>query len=257
MVGLDYVKNLELWFVTGTQHLYGADTLKQVAADSREISEGLSRQGTFPVKIVFKPILTTPDEIANLCIDADSNRHCIGLITWMHTFSPAKMWIAGLSRLRKPFVHLHTQYGRDIPWSAIDMNFMNLHQSAHGGREFGFIGSRLRIERKVIVGHWQDPDVISKLQGWTRTALAWYDSNRMKIARFGDNMREVAVTEGDKVEAQIRFGYTVSGYGVGDLASYINAVEDKQIAGLVEEYKETYTMGQVPGTPPRLTRLPE
>ncbi len=240
-------RNLELWFVTGTQHLYGEETLRQVTADSKKIAAGLAAEGKFPVRIVFKPILTSPEEISRLCLDADSDENCLGLITWMHTFSPAKMWISGLSRLRKPFLHLHTQYGRDIPWSEIDMDFMNLHQSAHGGREFGFIASRLRIERKVVVGHWKDPEVRSRLDVWIRAALAWYDSSRMKIARFGDNMREVAVTEGDKVEAQIRFGYSVNGYGVGDLVEYINGVDEAAVNALVKEYAEAYIMGSGTG----------
>jgi L-arabinose isomerase len=236
-------EQLEVWFVTGSQHLYGEETLKQVTSDSRKIAAGLAEAAKLPLKIVFKALATTAEEVSKVCIEADASENCVGLITWMHTFSPAKMWIAGLSGLKKPFVHLHTQFGRDIPWSQIDMDFMNLHQSAHGGREFGFIGSRLRIERKVIVGHWQDPDVLKKLNTWLGAALAWYDSRRMKIARFGDNMREVAVTEGDKVEAQIRFGYSVNGYGVGDLVEHIKAVKDGEISALVDEYTASYTMG--------------
>ena len=239
----DEFRNLELWFAVGSQHLYGEKALKQVAADAKQIAAGLDESESCPVRIVLKPTLTTADEVTRLCVEADSDPACIGLITWMHTFSPAKMWIAGLSRLKKPFVHLHTQFGRDIPWSEIDMDFMNLHQSAHGGREFGFIGSRLRIERKVIVGHWKDPELLRGLGVWSRAALAWYDSSRMKVARFGDNMREVAVTEGDKVEAQIRFGYSVNGFGVGELVAHVDAVTDRQIESLVEEYRASYTMG--------------
>ncbi|TFG63967.1 MAG: L-arabinose isomerase, partial [Spirochaetales bacterium] len=230
-------KNLELWFVTGSQHLYGEEALRQVAADSAKIVAGINETGTIPVKIVSRPTLTTAEEVTRLCIDADSSSACIGLIMWMHTFSPAKMWIAGLSRLKKPFVHFHTQFCRDIPWSSIDMDFMNLHQSAHGGREFGFIGSRLRIERKVVVGHWQDGGALAHLDMWARAALAWHDSRTMKVARFGDNMREVAVTEGDKVEAQLTFGYSVNGYGVGELAEHVRAAADSQIGALVEEYR--------------------
>ena len=236
-------EQLEVWFVTGSQHLYGEETLKQVASDSKKIAAGLAEAVRLPVRIVYKALVTTPDEVSRVCMEADASEKCVGLITWMHTFSPAKMWIAGLSSLRKPFVHLHTQFGRDIPWSKIDMDFMNLHQSAHGGREFGFIGSRLRIERKVIVGHWQDPEVLEKLDTWLGAAMAWYDSRRMKIARFGDNMREVAVTEGDKVEAQIRFGYSVNGYGVGELVDHIQAVGDGDISALVDEYANSYNMG--------------
>jgi L-arabinose isomerase len=243
MMKTDEFGKLELWFTVGSQHLYGEAALKQVAADAKQIAAGLDEAGSCPVRIVLKPTVTTADEVTRLCIEADSDPSCIGLITWMHTFSPAKMWIAGLSRLKKPFVHLHTQFGRDIPWSDIDMDFMNLHQSAHGGREFGFIGSRLRIERKVIVGHWKDPELLRSLGVWSRAALAWYDSSHMKVARFGDNMREVAVTEGDKVEAQIRFGYSVNGFGVGDLVAHVDAVTDARIAALMEEYRESYRMG--------------
>ena len=174
-----------------------------------------------PVKVVFKPVLTTPDAIAQLCREANNAPNCIGLICWMHTFSPAKMWIAGLTSLRKPFVHLHTQYNREIPWDRIDMDFMNLNQAAHGDREFGFICTRLRKNRAVVVGYWQDADVQDELGAWARAAAAWADAQGAKFARFGDNMREVAVTEGDKVEAQIRFGYSVNGYGVGDLVKHV------------------------------------
>ena len=219
---------LEVWFVTGSQNLYGEETLRQVAADSQIVAAALNEAAQMPVNVVFKPVVTTPQGIYELCLAANSAANCIGLITWMHTFSPAKMWIAGLNVLRKPFVHLHTQFNRDIPWATIDMDFMNLNQSAHGDREFGFIGSRLRLERKVVVGHWQDPEVLAELGTWTRAAAAWHDWQGAKIARFADNMREVAVTEGDKVEAQIRFGYSVNGYAVGDLAGYVHAVERRR-----------------------------
>ncbi|MCP4454075.1 MAG: L-arabinose isomerase, partial [Planctomycetes bacterium] len=195
------VKKQEVWFITGSQHLYGEETLRQVADHSKKIAQALSRAKALPVKVVFKPILITPEAITELCIKANSSAHCIGLICWMHTFSPAKMWIAGLKLLQKPFVHLHTQFNRDIPWDSIDMDFMNLNQSAHGGREFGFICTRLRKNRKVVVGHWKDANVQNKLGVWARAAMAHHDSQGAKIARFGDNMREVAVTEGDKVEA--------------------------------------------------------
>ena len=223
------LKALEAWFVTGSQHLYGPVTLKQVAENSQNIVKGLNSSGTCPVKIVYKPVVTTPDEITKVCMDASATPGCVGLITWMHTFSPAKMWIAGLKTLSKPFLHLHTQFNRDIPWADIDMDFMNLNQSAHGDREFGFIGSRMRKERKVVVGHWQDPAVAGKIELWLRVAAAWYESQNIKIARFGDNMREVAVTEGDKVEAQLKLGWAVNGYGVGELVAVIDQVSDKQI----------------------------
>ena len=234
------LENLEIWFVTGSQHLYGEDTLKQVAEDSKRIAEGLEESGKLAVRVVYKPVLTTHDAIRRLCLEANSSEVCVGLITWMHTFSPAKMWIAGLGILSKPFVHLHTQFNRDIPWSSIDMDFMNLNQSAHGGREFGFIGSRLRLERKVVVGYWQDEVVLSELDTWARAACSWHDSRNGHIARFGDNMREVAVTEGDKVEAQIRFGYSVSGYGIGDLLAYTKAVSDSEVQAIVKQYRDTY-----------------
>ncbi|HPC37195.1 MAG TPA: L-arabinose isomerase, partial [Candidatus Marinimicrobia bacterium] len=204
-------ENYEVWFVTGSQHLYGEDVLRQVADHSREMAKYLSDSPNIPAKVIFKSVLTEPEAILNLALEANSAKNCIGLIVWMHTFSPAKMWIAGLKNLQKPFVHLHTQYNRDLPWSEIDMDFMNLNQSAHGDREFGFICSRMKINRKVIVGHWRDENVINELAIWVRAAVAWQDSRTGKIARFGDNMREVAVTEGDKVEAQIRFGYSVNG----------------------------------------------
>jgi L-arabinose isomerase len=234
------LKQFEVWFVTGSQHLYGPETLEKVAEHSQEIVEGLSHAKHIPVNVVFKPVLTTPEAIRQVCLEANSAQNCVGLITWMHTFSPAKMWIGGLTALQKPFVHLHTQYNRDIPWSEIDMDFMNLNQSAHGDREFGFIGSRMRLNRKVIVGYWQDEEVQARLGTWTRAACAWHDAQGAKIARFGDNMRDVAVTEGDKVEAQIRFGYDVLGYGVGDLVDYVNQVTDSEIDQLVKDYNEQY-----------------
>ena len=233
---------LEVWFVTGSQHLYGEETLKQVAADSQKIVNELNETAKLPVKIVFKPVMTTPDSIYKTCIEANSTENCIGFITWMHTFSPAKMWIAGLKTLSKPYCHLHTQFNRDIPWSEIDMDFMNLNQSAHGGREFGFICTRLRQNRKVVVGHWQDTEVHNRLNVWMRVARAWHDSKGMKVARIGDNMREVAVTEGDKVEAQMRLGYEVSGFGVGDVCQFIDQVTDADINGLLAKYDDEYNV---------------
>lgn len=234
------LKQNEVWFVTGSQHLYGPKTLETVASHSQEIAAALNASAHIPVKVVFKPVLTTPDSIRRLCIDANSDDKCVGLITWMHTFSPAKMWIAGLTQLQKPFAHLHTQYNREIPWSEIDMDFMNLNQAAHGDREFGFIGSRLRIERKVVVGHWMDAAVQSELGAWSRAASAWADWQGMRLARFGDNMRDVAVTEGDKVEAQIQFGYDVYGYGVGDLVRAINAASDADVEKMMQAYLDEY-----------------
>ena len=237
-------KEFEVWFVTGSQHLYGEATLRKVAEHSQEMAQSLTQSDRLPVKVVFKPVVTTPDAITALCREANNTQNCIGLITWMHTFSPAKMWIAGLSILSKPFVHLHTQYNRDLPWSEIDMDFMNLNQSAHGDREFGFIGSRMRLNRKIIVGFWQDEDVLSDLSTWMRAAAAWHDAQGARVARFGDNMREVAVTEGDKVEAQIRLGYAVNGYGIGDLVKVVQAVSEAEIDRLVAEYDDTYTIAE-------------
>jgi L-arabinose isomerase len=236
--------NFEAWFVTGSQHLYGEETLKQVAQDSQKIAQALSEATKIPVKIIFKPVLKTPDEIYKLCLEANASQNCIGVITWMHTFSPAKMWIAGLKILQKPFVHLHTQFNRLIPWADIDMDFMNLNQSAHGGREFGFICTRMKLNRKVIVGYWQDEDVQDELATWLRAACAWHDSQGARIARFGDNMREVAVTEGDKVEAQLRLGYSVNGYGVGELVNYVKKVTNADIAKLIDEYLDTYLISK-------------
>jgi L-arabinose isomerase len=237
-------RQFQIWFVTGSQHLYGDEALRQVAENAQVVVQALSQSSHIPVEIVFKPVVTTPDAITELCLEANRARNCIGLITWMHTFSPAKMWIAGLTALRQPFLHLHTQFNRDIPWATIDMDFMNLNQSAHGDREFGYIGSRLRLNRKVVVGHWQDEVVQKRIGAWTRAACAWHDAQGARIARFGDNMRQVAVTEGDKVEAQARFGYAVNGYGVGDLVKVIDEVADAEVDRLVAEYEERYTVAE-------------
>ncbi|HEX6606171.1 MAG TPA: L-arabinose isomerase, partial [Chloroflexia bacterium] len=234
------LKQFEVWFVTGSQHLYGPETLDQVAEHSTTLARALDEAASIPVQVVFKPVMTGPDEIRDLCLQANTAPDCVGLVVWMHTFSPAKMWIAGLSALQKPFLHLHTQYNRAIPWAAIDMDFMNLHQSAHGDREFGFIGSRLRLERKVVVGYWQDADVQQSLGTWARAACAWADWQGARVVRCGDNMREVAVTDGDKIEAQRRFGYAVNGYGVSDVVQYVNAVADAEVDGLIREYEDRY-----------------
>ncbi|MBI5671040.1 MAG: L-arabinose isomerase [Chloroflexi bacterium] len=234
--------SLEVWFLTGSQQLYGAEVLRQVAEHSQEIVRTLNATGTIPVPVVFKPVLTTAEEIHNLCLAANAASNCVGVITWMHTFSPARNWIAGLAALKKPLLHLHTQFNQDIPWSDIDMNFMNLNQAAHGDREFGFITSRMRLNRKVVVGHWNDAEVQERLAAWTRAACAWHDAQGAKLARFGDNMRSVAVTEGDKVEAQLRLGYFVHGYGVGDLADVVHQVSDADIDALVREYEAQYAV---------------
>ena len=232
---------LEAWFITGSQHLYGPKTLAQVEADARHIVAGLNEAG-LPIRLVFKPVVKTPDEIRETLIQASAAANCIGVVTWMHTFSPAKMWIGGLTRLTKPLCHLHTQFGRDIPWPTIDMDFMNLNQSAHGDREFGSICARLRIRRKVIVGHWQEKAVSASLSVWLRAAAAWHEMQHMKLARLGDNMRQVAVTEGDKVEAEIQFGVSVNGYDLGDLVAFQNQVTDAQIDRLCAEYDDSYAM---------------
>ena len=213
------LKRLEVWFVTGSQHLYGEETLKQVAKHSTIIAKSLNEKEQIPVKVVFKPVLKSTEEIFNLCQEANTAKNCIGIIAWMHTFSPAKMWIGGLKILQKPLLHLHTQFNRDIPWNEIDMNFMNLNQSAHGDREFGFIMSRMRLARKVVAGHWQDKNIINKIETWTRAAMGWNDWQGARFVRFGDNMRFVAVTDGDKVEAEMRFGYSVNTHGIGDLVA--------------------------------------
>jgi L-arabinose isomerase len=236
------LKQLEVWFVTGSQHLYGPETLKQVAIHSQEIARALNDSAAIPLKVVFKPVLTTPDAVTDLCQSANNAAKCAGLITWCHTFSPSKMWINGLKQLRKPVAHLHTQHNRDIPWASIDMDFMNMNQAAHGDREHGFIWSRLRLSRKVVVGFWQESSVQLKLGAWARAAAAWHDWQGAKFARFGDNMREVAVTEGDKVSAQYKFGYSVNGFGVGDLVAAVKDASDSDIDALIEEYESDYDM---------------
>jgi L-arabinose isomerase len=236
------LKTFEVWFITGSQNLYGEETLKKVAEHSQEIAKGLDSSGTIPVRVVYKPTVKSTEEIYDTLLAANSAENCIGIITWMHTFSPAKMWIRGLSILQKPLLHLHTQYNRDIPWSSIDMDFMNLNQSAHGDREFGFMVSRMRKNRKVVVGHWQDPEVLGQIGTWTRAAAGWYDWQGAKFARFGDNMRFVAVTDGDKVEAELKFGFSVNTYGIGDLVAVINSFSDAEVNELVDEYEATYTL---------------
>src|SRR5271170_4640638 len=232
----------EIWFITGSQHLYGPETLKQVAANSQKIVEALNASKRLPLKLVFKPVLKTPEEIRQLCLDANHASNCAGLVLWMHTFSPSKMWIGGLTQLSKPFLHLHTQFNRDLPWAKIDMDFMNLNQAAHGDREAGFLHARMRLPRKIVVGHWKDPEVQERLGSWMRVARAWQDLRGAKFARFGDNMRRVAVTEGDKVSAEIRFGYAVDGFGVGDLAAEIKSVTEARVNKLCAEYADTYTV---------------
>ncbi|MBC3785635.1 L-arabinose isomerase [Spirosoma utsteinense] len=236
------LKQFDIWFVTGSQHLYGEETLRQVDAHSQVIAGFLNDAAPMPVRVVFKPVVKTPDEIYALCQEANVSPNCVGIVTWMHTFSPAKMWIRGLTILKKPLLHLHTQFNRDIPWADIDMDFMNLNQSAHGDREFGFMMTRMRLNRKVVVGFWQQDDVIRQIADWARVAVAAFELKTMKVVRFGDNMRQVAVTEGDKVAAEMTFGMSVNTHGVGDLVAVINQTSDADIDRLVAEYADTYTL---------------
>lgn len=236
-------KPAAFWFVIGSQHLYGEETLQQVHEHAQTMATHLQCVSPFPV--LCKPVVTTADAILALCLAANGDDDCAGVITWMHTFSPAKMWIAGLSQLRKPLLHLHTQYNREIPWGQIDMDFMNLNQSAHGDREYGFIGTRMGVVRKVIAGHWQDLEVQRRVADWMRTAVAFVAGRRLRVARFGDNMRDVAVTEGDKVEAQIQLGWTIHGFGTGDLVQRVNQVSDADVDALMAAYEASY---DVPAT---------
>lgn len=239
---MENLKTREVWFLTGSQHLYGEETLLQVASHSQIIAEKLDQSSTIAVRVIYQPTVKTPEEIYSICQQANQSSSCIGVIAWMHTFSPAKMWINGLKILQKPMLHLHTQFNRDIPWSTIDMDFMNLNQSAHGDREFGFIVSRMKIARKVVVGHWESPTVHAQIDTWARAAAAWADWQGAKFARFGDNMRNVAVTEGDKVEAELQFGFAVNTFAVGDLVAYINAANDSEIQALIETYETQYQL---------------
>ena len=232
----------EIWFVCGSQHLYGPGPLKQVAANAKQVADALAASKTLPLKTKFKALLTTPDEITNVMLEANNDANCAGLVLWMHTFSPSKMWIRGLSVLKKPFLHLHTQFNRDLPWETIDMDFMNLNQAAHGDREAGFIHTRMRLGRKVVVGRWSDPELHERIAAWQRAARAWHDWQGAKFVRFGDNMRQVAVTEGDKVATEMKFGFAVNTHGVGDLVAVVNAVSDKDINALCADYEKTYNV---------------
>lgn len=233
-------KDLEVWFVTGAQLLYGGDAVVSVNAHSTEIVKGLNAAGTLPVKVVYKGTVNSSAEVSKTFSEANNDPKCIGIITWMHTFSPAKMWIQGLKDYKKPLLHLHTQFNKEIPWSEIDMDFMNLNQSAHGDREFGHMVSRMRKNRKVVVGHWSDAKVQAKIAVWQRVAAAWADAQGMIIVRFGDNMNNVAVTDGDKLEAELRLGYHNDYYGVGDLVAFQDKVTEADIDALVAEYEKEY-----------------
>lgn len=236
------LKKLEVWFITGSQHLYGRQTLEQVAQHAEEIAQSINKDSQVAVTIISKPTVTTPDEITSILAEANASASVIGIIAWMHTFSPAKMWINGLKHLQKPMLHLHTQFNRDIPWGEIDMDFMNLNQSAHGDREFGYIVSRLRRNRKVVAGHWKDPGVVKSIGVWCRAAAAWHDWQGARFVRFGDNMRYVAVTDGDKVEAEFQFGYSVNTHGIGDLVGAIDKITDAQVTDLLKVYDESYVV---------------
>jgi L-arabinose isomerase len=241
MTTLPY-ESSEVWFLTGSQALYGEDTLRQVAEQSQQIVALLQGAGRIPARIVWRPVLTTTDAIRQACLDATFSRSCIGVIAWMHTFSPAKMWISGLDALRKPLLHLHTQANVALPWAEIDMDFMNLNQAAHGDREFGYIGARMGVHRKVVAGHASDEAVTGRIGAWVRAAAGRHEAQQLKLARFGDNMRDVAVTEGDKVEAQIRFGASVNTYGVNDLVEWVDAVPGTEVDLLAGEYDDAYKM---------------
>ncbi len=237
-------EHIELWFLTGSQHLYGPEVLKQVAKNSLDVVKGLNGSKRIPVKIVFKQVLTTPDEIRNLCQQATADNRCAGIVLWNHTFSPAKMWIGGLQALNKPLLHLHTQFNRDLPWATIDMDFMNLNQAAHGDREAGHMHTRLRLNRKVVVGHWSDQQTQNEIGTWSRAAAAWADWQGGKFARIGDNMRYVSVTEGDKVSAETKFGFATNGYGIGDVVKFLHQVTDSQVDALCKTYADQYTLSK-------------
>lgn len=232
----------EVWFVIGSQHLYGQETLRQVNQQAQQVMDALNHSDQLPCKLVLKPLLTRPDEITALCRDASHQESCAGLVVWLHTFSPAKMWINGLHILNKPVLQLHTQFNAPIPWQRIDMDFMNLNQTAHGGREFGFIGARMRLKHSVITGHWQDVQTQQRLAAWMRQAIAKQDARQLNVVRFGDNMREVAVTEGDKVAAQIRFGFSVNSWPVSELVAIVNQIGAGDISALIDEYESSYRL---------------
>ena len=233
---------LELWLLAGSQDMYGAQALAQVEAQWREVCAAINASESVPVRVIPRAVATSADGILSVCQAANAAPECIGLAVWMHTFSPAKMWIAGLSALRKPLLHLHTQYNERLPWSEIDMDFMNLNQSAHGDREFAYIATRLGVRRKTVVGHWRDPRTLDRIGTWCRAACGWHEAHGLKVARFGDNMRNVAVTDGDKVEAQIRLGISIDGYGVGDLTDAMAAASASEVEALLEQYDSEYVM---------------
>jgi len=232
----------EVWFVAGTQEMYGQAVIAAVEEHAREVAGALAAESDIPVQVLERGVVLSPESIRRLCLEANAYDACVGVVIWMHTFSPAKMWIAGLSALRKPLLHLHTQFNRELPWSEIDMDFMNLNQSAHGDRELGFMQSRMGLRRKTVVGHWSDPAVVRRIGAWARAACGWHELQTLSVARFGDNMRQVAVTEGDKVEAQLRLGVAVNGYGIDDLARAVRETPDADVDALVAVYEEEYEL---------------
>ncbi|SDL04348.1 L-arabinose isomerase [Halarsenatibacter silvermanii] len=238
------ISEYELWLVAGSQHLYGEKALEEVEENARKIVSSFQEKPEIPQAVEFKGVLTEAEEITALMREANADESCSGLIIWMHTFSPAQMWMKGLKVLEKPFVHLHTQFNRDIPWTEIDMDYMNINQSAHGGREFGYITARLDIDNKVIVGHWQEEEVEKELGVWARAAAAWQDMQEARIARFGDNMRRVAVTEGDKISARRDFGYSVEGFGLGDLTGCMEEITEDRIDRLIESYQQDFELAE-------------
>ena len=255
---MNVLKNYEFWFVVGSQHLYGPKTLEEVASHAKEMVAGLADDPLLPSRLVLKKVATTPEEILSIFREANADPRCAGIVTWMHTFSPSKMWIAGLAANRKPLLHFHTQFNRDIPWSSIDMDFMNLNQSAHGDREHGFIHTRMGTSRKVVVGHWKDPEARRGIGSWMRAAVAFADGQERKVIRFGDNMREVAVTEGNKVSAQIVFGWSVNGYGLGELAAAYRSIDEAAAERLLAEYRDQYEIAaEALADPGRIARIRE
>lgn len=236
------MKNYEFWLVIGSQGLYGEEVINQVKEHGTAMVNAFNESGNFPWKIKLTEVATTPDKITNIVREANYDENCAGIMTWMHTFSPSKMWIKGLSELNKPYLHMNTQFNREIPWDEIDMDFMNLNQSAHGDREHGFIATRLKVPRKTVFGYWEDEDFQEQIAGWMRSAVGAMESRNLKVARFGDNMREVAVTEGDKVEAQLKLGWSVNYHPVGDLVKYVDAVTETEIDDLMSIFEEKYTL---------------
>lgn len=234
------MKTKQFWFVVGSQHLYGPEVLETVASRAAEMAEKINASGHIPCEFVYKGTVKTPDEIIHLCKEANYDDNCYGIVTWCHTFSPSKLWISGLKLLQKPYCHFATQYNREIPNDEIDMDFMNLNQAAHGDREHGFIGARMRLPRKIIMGYWQDEAPLRELGMWMRSAVGYAESQNLRVVRFGDNMRQVAVTEGDKVEAQRKLGWQVNTWAVGDLVTEMAAVTEAEIDQLMEEYRAKY-----------------